>query len=216
MSKPLVIFDLDGTLLDTLASIAGAFNLSLADMNAPPTDVRAFRHMVGDGARATASRCLPDDRQTDEEIEQCLRGFQHYYSSCWSEAQPYDGIPAALESLQEGAWLAVLSNKDDAFTRLCIEHYFPGVFDLVLGYRPELGHKPDPAGGLHIMNRLKAAADDTLLVGDTATDMHTAAACKMRGLGVLWGFRDEQELRAAGADRIISHPSGLTRLLTNP
>ena len=215
MNKPLVIFDLDGTLLDTLASIAAAFNQSLGDLDAPPREVRAFRHIVGDGARVAAGRCLPDDRQTDDEIEQCMRGFQRYYASCWSEAKPYDGIKATLDSLKEAAWLAVLSNKDEAFTRRCVEHYFPGMFDQVVGYRPELGHKPDPAGGLHILNRLNVAADDSMLVGDTATDMNTAAACKMRGVGVLWGFRNEQELRAAGADHIISHPSDLTVLLKN-
>jgi len=211
--KPLVIFDLDGTLLDTQASIADAFNRSLAEMDAPARDVEEFRFIIGDGARVAASRCLPDDRQSAQEIDRCLAGFKRHYDDTWRDAGPYDGIEIMLDSLRGHAQMAVLSNKDDSFTQQCIANSFDDVFDLVLGHRPEFGLKPNPAGAQHIMQTLRVSPDDSMMVGDMAIDMKTSVACNMTGVGVLWGFRDEQELTDSGAKHIISKPSEMLKLV---
>lgn len=214
MPKPLVIFDLDGTLLDTQASIAEAFNRALAELDAPPRDVEEFRFIIGDGARVAASRCLPEERQSDQEIDQCLAGFKRHYDDTWQDAVPYDGIVDMLDGLRGKVHLAVLSNKDDAFTQQCIAHSFDDVFDSILGHRPEFGLKPDPAGALHILRTFSASPDDSMMVGDMAIDMKTSVACNITGVGVLWGFRDAPELTSAGARHIISAPSDMLNLVT--
>ncbi len=213
MNKPLVIFDLDGTLLDTQASLAEAFNRALAELNAQTRAVEEFRYIIGDGARVAASRCLPADRQSEEEVELCLERFKYHYDSTWSQASPYEGIADMLEALRPAASLAVLSNKDDVFTQQCIAHYFPESFDLVLGHKPEFGLKPDPAGALHLINSLSASTENSLFVGDMAIDMQTARRCDLAGVGVLWGFRDEPELTSAGARHIIRTPAELIHLV---
>ncbi|MBL6688837.1 MAG: HAD family hydrolase [Pseudomonadales bacterium] len=216
MRKPLVIFDLDGTLLDTQASIAEAFNRSLAELGAPPREVEEFRFIIGDGARVAASRCLPENRQSDQEIDRCLEGFKRHYDETWRDAMPYDGVNAMLASLRGQVHMAVLSNKDDPFTQQCIADSFGDTFDVVLGHRPEFGLKPDPAGAFHIMQTLSASPDDSMMVGDMAIDMKTSVACNITGVGVLWGFRDAPELISAGAKHIISAPSDLLNLVTTP
>lgn len=213
-TKPLIIFDLDGTLLDTQASLADAFNRALEEMNAPAKAVEEFRYIIGDGARIAASRCLPEERQSDDEIDRCLAGFKRHYDNTWRDAQPYPGIETLIASLRSKAHLAVLSNKDDFFTQKCISNYFEGDFDMVLGHRPEFGLKPNPAGGQHIMDILSVPANNTMLVGDMAIDMKTAVACNISGVGVLWGFRDEPELTSAGASHVIKEPSELIKLVS--
>lgn len=213
MNKPLIIFDLDGTLLDTQASLARAFNLSLAELEAPQRDVSEFRYIIGDGAKVAARRCLPEERQSNTEIERCLAGFKKHYERTWSEAQPYEGIVQMLDAVSGSAQLAVLSNKDDAFTQKCISHYFPGKFDHVVGFREEFGLKPDPSGARYLMRQASANEDNVVIVGDMAIDMNTASACNVTGVGVLWGFRDEPELSSAGARHIVAKPSELVRLV---
>lgn len=208
MNRPdLLIFDLDGTLLDTLNTIAEAFNQSLKDMGCPPHPIVDYRHIVGDGVAAAAERSLPADRR--DEIDTCIERFRHYYSENWRDARPYDGIVPLLDSLKSQAKLAVLSNKDEVFTRQIIDHALPGYFELVVGFRPPFRYKPDPASGLWIMKELNVPAGNTWFVGDTATDMRTAIACNMTGVGVLWGFRDKRELQESGATLLVQTPKAL-------
>tara|TARA_B110000503_G_scaffold40960_1_gene67402 strand:+ start:339 stop:986 length:648 start_codon:yes stop_codon:yes gene_type:complete len=202
----LIIFDLDGTLLDTLASIARAFNEALGASGYPTHPTEAFRYIIGDGASVAAQRCLPSDHQTEFDIKHCVEQFQQHYEQLWETASPYRDISTLLSSLPPEMKLAVLSNKDDRFTQRCVEHFFPDTFDYVLGYRPDIPHKPNPQGGNKLMGDLGISSASTWLIGDTATDMNTAAACKISGVGVLWGFRDKAELVSSGAKEIVDAP----------
>jgi len=209
----LIIFDLDGTLLDTLESIASAYNSALTSSGYPPHPVEDFRLIIGDGARVAAQRCLPGDRQSDSDLTQCVEQFQLHYEELWETASPYPDIVKLLASLPKELKLAVLSNKDDQFTQRCVEFFFPNTFHYVLGHRSDVPHKPDPQGGNRLMDALGVSPTSTWLVGDTATDMNTAAACKVAGVGVSWGFRDRNELISAGAEEIVDAPMQILELL---
>lgn len=209
----LIIFDLDGTLLDTLESIAQAYNSALTFSGYPTHPVEEFRRIIGDGARVAAQRCLPNDRQTESDIETCLEQFQLHYEQLWATASPYADIMKLLSSLPQNLKLAVLSNKDDRFTQHCVEHFFPDIFDYVLGHRPDIPHKPAPEGGNKLMTDLGISPSSSWLIGDTATDMNTATACGIKGVGVLWGFRDKDELISSGAEVIVDAPMQILELL---
>lgn len=213
-ASPGLIFDLDGTLLDTLESLASAYNQMLTELGYPTLPIDDYRQVIGDGVRTAVVRALPADVKDEAVIAQGMLRFKEIYQGRWHEAAPYHGIEELLANLKGSYPLAVLSNKDDAFTQQCIDHYFPGLFDSVVGFRPGLKHKPDPAGGRLVAKELGLAPEDCWMIGDTRTDMETAVACNMTGVGVLWGFRDENELRTHGATRIIAAPRDLTLLLS--
>ena len=211
-----VVFDLDGTLLDTLNSIAGAFNRSLSKMGLPGHEIDAYRHFIGDGVFRCAERCLPVALRDDRHIEELVRLERQDYAVTWKQdTAPYPGITDLLKTLQSlGIPVNVLSNKDDPFTRRCVRHFFPDIhFHCVIGYSENVPHKPDPAGCRLIVQRLGLTPEDMILVGDTRMDMETARACNMPSVGVLWGFRDLDELQEAGAGRIIRHPAELLKRL---
>ncbi len=208
------VFDLDGTLLDTLATLAQAFNTPLTEMGYAPRSVDDFRYIIGDGARVAATRCLPDDARNDENIDDLTRRFQAYYADHWQAGtSPYPGIIDAVETLAGAMPLAVLSNKDEVFTAQCVAHFFESHhFRTCVGFSEAVKHKPDPSGANVIAGELGVATNELMMIGDTATDMRTAVACNMVAVGVLWGFRDEQELLDAGAQYLVSTPGELTSL----
>ena len=211
-----VIFDLDGTLLDTLHSLAAAFNQALSEMNCPPHQTNEYKMIIGDGARVAALRCLPDDRQDEASIEDCVRRFQKIYGQSWHEnTAPYPGIPELLAALSVLTLpMGVLSNKDADFTEACVEHFFEsGTFITAVGFTETIRHKPDPGGALRIARTFSCEPDQVAFVGDTATDMNTAHACNMLAIGVLWGFRDAQELNRSGAQHLVQTPHELRELL---
>lgn len=213
MTQPALIFDLDGTLLDTLQSLAEVFNTMLSDQGFPTHSVEAYRQIIGDGVSVAVERALPDDEISAEAIDRGVAQFREIYHDNWQTARPYPGIEALIDELVGHFPLAVLSNKDDAFTQRCINHFFPGYFDVIYGHRQGFKHKPDPAMGLALCSELGVAPDLSLMIGDTATDMKTAVACGMTGVGVLWGFRERQELTDHGASYLIRSPADLTALL---
>lgn len=208
-----IIFDLDGTLLNTLADLANAFNQALIDMGCPTHPKAAYKRIIGDGARIAAMRCLPHDRQDERSIEECVDRFKTLYESAWHEAtEPYPGIPGLLAAIECDK--GVLSNKDEAFTRACVAHYFePDTFKAVIGFSDDVKHKPDPGGALLISEMFGCPPEAVIFVGDTATDMKTAQACNMLPIGVLWGFRDAQELTENGAEHLVETPKELKTLL---
>jgi len=208
----LIIFDLDGTLLNTLASIARAYNAALSSSGYPTHPIEAFRQIIGDGASVAAQRCLPSDRQSESDIKHCIEQFQQHYEQLWDTASPYQDILKLLNSLPSELKLGVLSNKDDRFTQRCVKHFFPATFDYVLGHRPDIPHKPNPQGGNKLMAALGTSSTATWLIGDTATDMNTAAACKVAGVGVLWGFRSRDELVSSGAEETVDAPMQILEL----
>lgn len=211
-----LVFDLDGTLLDTLAGHAQSFNRALARLNMPMHDIDAYRYFIGEGAKTCAVRALPASHS--HLADQCVAYFKDDYAKTWHETTfPYPGVDNLLLALvQQNMALAVLSNKDDAFTQQMILRCFPGIqFSCVAGYgfKDTVKHKPDTSGPLLISETLKVNLNGLLMIGDTATDMATAIASGMMPVGVLWGFRSEQELVNAGALHLIASPEALLKLL---
>lgn len=211
-----ILFDLDGTLLDTLEDLAVAANRALVSLGLPAHPVAAYRLFVGDGLRILAERLLPEAQRTVTLIDALVAAFEREYSRNWNKrSTPYAGIPEMLDQLtDDGYRLSVLSNKPDAFTRLCVEQLLPRwTFAPLLGQRSGVPKKPDPAGALEIAAELALKPAEVLYLGDTATDMLTARAAGMEAIGVLWGFRAADELREAGARHLIGHPAELAPLL---
>ncbi len=211
-----IVFDLDGTLLNTLKSIANAFNRSLLQMGFPTHDIESYRLFVGDGVYRCAERCLPAEQRTTKNINQLVEIERQDYATGWKlDAMPYEGISDLLESAEANSLkLAVLTNKDDQFAQQCVSYFFPTTpFSSIIGHSEKIPHKPDPAGGMLIANQLDLAPRELVMVGDTNIDIHTAKACNMVSVGVLWGFRERKELVDAGADKIITHPNELLGIL---
>lgn len=214
-----VLFDLDGTLLDTLNDLADAGNRVLAARSLPIHPVEAYRYFVGDGVATLVERILPPSHRTAGEIARNVEAFQQEYAGNWdAHSAPYAGIAEMLDALTAaGLRLAVLSNKPEAFTRLCVERLLPDwPFAPVFGQRAGVPKKPDPAGALAAARELRLAPQEVLYVGDTSIDMRTARAAGMDAVGVLWGFRDAEELRQAGAGMLISAPAELLPIALSP
>ena len=211
-----ILFDLDGTLLDTLEDLATAANRALGTLGLPAHPTDAYRVFVGDGLRTLAERILPGEQRSAAQVDALVAAFEREYSRTWNErTAPYAGVPEMLDRLTAGgSRLSVLSNKPDAFTRLCVEQLLPHwTFAPLYGQRPGVPRKPDPAAALAIAVELGLDPAEVLYLGDTATDMHTARAAGMAAVGVLWGFRSADELHAAGARHLITHPGELAPLL---
>ena len=209
-----VVFDLDGTLLDTLADIADAANRVLVKHGLAAHELDSYRQFVGEGVRVLFERSLPREACTSERVTACADDFRQAYAECWNiRTHPYDGVEELLSALVDrNVRLAVLSNKPDNFTKACVREYFPKFsFEAVLGQRDGVPRKPDPAGALEIAAIMDLAPDQFLYVGDTAVDMQTALAAEMFPVGVLWGFRPLTELHAGGARAVIEHPAELLR-----
>jgi phosphoglycolate phosphatase len=214
--KKAVIFDLDGTLADTIEDLAGAMNRSLRERGLPEHDFGKYKLMVGDGFRSLVVRALPEASRIDGPIQEIWTEAAAYYARrCLDMTRPYPGVPELLSALAgKGLALAVLSNKPDELTRQVTLGLFPDVpFGLVRGETAEFPRKPDPASALDACARLGAASSEALYLGDTAVDMRTARAAGIFALGASWGFRGEAELRAAGADAILASPLDLLEYL---
>lgn len=211
-----VVFDLDGTLLDTLEDLGDAVNRVLADHGFPAHPMDAYRYFVGEGSAVLVERALPESDRGSDVYRECLAAFMADYDRSWKvKTRLYDGISAMLDSLTAlGIDLAILSNKSHEFTVKCVQDLLSEwQFKAVFGLRDDVPRKPDPAGALEISRLLGATPDRMLYLGDTATDMQTAVSCGMFPVGVLWGFRDREELLENGAKVLIQHPRELLRLV---
>ncbi|NIQ39638.1 MAG: HAD-IA family hydrolase [Proteobacteria bacterium] len=211
-----VLFDLDGTLLDTLEDLGNAVNRVLAKRGFPPHSIESYRHFIGDGAALLISRALPEERRDDESIQSCLEEFRRDYSRSWRvKTKAYDGVTEMLKSLKaRGLKMAILSNKPDDFTKRSVKALLPHrVFRAVLGEREGIPRKPHPAGALEVAERLRVPPRDFLYLGDSSVDMKTAIAAGMTPIGVLWGFRSAKELLDGGAHRLIERPEEVISLL---
>jgi phosphoglycolate phosphatase len=211
-----VVFDLDGTLLDTLDDLSDSMNAVLAREGCSPHPADAYRYFVGDGIETLVRRALPAEQHSPERLARCMAAMQEEYGRRWDlHTRPYPGVPQLLDALEARAVpKAVFSNKPDAFTRLTVERLLsPWRFDPVRGARPGVPHKPDPTGALDIAACLGVAPQQCLYVGDTNTDMRTARAAGMYPVGVTWGFRTADELQESGAARLLHQPGELLELL---
>ena len=213
MSRRGVIFDLDGTLANTLETIAGVVNYALNEMGFEPHPVDTYRGMVGDGIVKLCERALPADRQ-DAVPELLVTARDRYREKRSEGASLYEGVAPLLEALAgRGARLGVLSNKPHELTLGTLDDLgVTGHFHYALGATDRFPPKPDPAGAHHVLERLGTQRERTLYVGDTATDMQTARAAGLIAVGVLWGFRGRDELVAHGDVHVVGHPSELVAL----
>lgn len=212
-----ILFDLDGTLLDTLPDIAASANRVLASFGFPQHAIDDFRDYIGEGMSIMYARALPAPAAGDEKlIQRCAAMHREEYGAGWNvQTRPFDGIPELLSALADrNIRTAVLSNKPDRFTQLCIDEYFPpGSFEIVLGHRDEFPLKPDPASALHVAATIDVAPDEVIFLGDTKVDMQTARSAGMFAVGAAWGYRSRAEMLAAGGQAIIDHPRQLIKRL---
>ena len=211
-----VLFDLDGTLLDTLEDLADSMNTVLEEQHFPVHPVDAYRYFVGDGMKELARRVLPAAKRDDAMVAINVELMSAEYAKRWNrKTKPYPGMEEALDKLTaDGIRMAVLSNKPDAFTKKMIPALLPRWdFSPVIGARPGVPVKPDPQAALEIAGLLQLSPSRIMYVGDTAIDMKTANAAGMYAVGVAWGFRTIDELRQNGAKAIVHEPGELLDLL---
>jgi len=211
-----VIFDLDGTLINSLQDIADSMNAVLSAKGFKIYDYDSYRYFVGRGLRNLVSQVLPVEERSEENITVVYGDLmKEYEKNLITKTTLYQGVPAMLDELKARNFkLAVLSNKDDGFTnKIAGELLSKWSFDVILGLRSGIPRKPDPTGALIVSKTLNVAPEDTLYLGDTGIDMHTALAAGMHPVGVTWGFRTRKELTENGAEAIINIPGELFQLL---
>ena len=210
------LFDLDGTLLDTLEDIVNAVNRVLAGKGFPTHELDVYRYFVGDGSAMLINRALPEEKRTDDVIRGCLKQFlEDYGRNLNIKTKPFEGIPEMLDALKDrGLKMAILSNKPHELTKQCATKLLSNWnFDVVIGQRNGVPPKPDPAGALEVADRLNIPPADFLYVGDSGVDMKTAVASGMFPVGVLWGFRSMGELKDNGSLALVDHPSEILSFL---
>jgi len=207
MNTRLAIFDLDGTLLDTIDDLAAAVDRTLAVRNLPRHTTEAYRLMVGGGIRKLILRALPEELRTDDYADRCLPDFIRFYTDNIDVCtRPYPGIEELIAELpRRGVKIAVASNKFQAGTERLVARFFPQAdFVAVCGNRDGMPLKPDAAVVESIMSRTGVDRAGTVMIGDSGVDMTTARNASIRSIGVEWGFRSREELVEAGAERIVA------------
>ncbi len=216
MTTKLAIFDLDGTLLNTIGDLAEAANHMLALRDLPQHDYPTYCTFVGNGIMRLVERALPEELRTTEYVAAARRDFLDYYiEHIDQKTAPYAGITELLSALQaRGIRLAVASNKFQAGTEKLIRAYFPEIdFEVVFGQRPDVPLKPDPAVVEEILTLTGVAREEVLYVGDSGVDMLTAHAAGVRSVGVTWGFRSREELVECAAEHIVEHAEEILSLV---
>jgi phosphoglycolate phosphatase len=213
-----LLFDLDGTLLDTLDDIADSANYALEASGYPRHPVSAYRYFVGQGADNLVKNIVPEMARTAEHLASIKEIYSERYAGHFMDkTRPYDGITAAIGELKKiPVKLAVISNKPELATKAAIAAAFaPGLFDVVAGGRDGVPLKPDPAAVYNILGELGASPDETMFVGDTTVDLQTAGNAGCVSVGVMWGFRPEEisAARNRGADFVIESPAELVDLV---
>lgn len=216
MSYKAIIFDLDGTLVDSLADLADAANFALSCFGQPTHSTETLKTMIGDGTRTFISRALPQNRQ--DLVEQVLvKMREKYIDICLNNTHPYKGIKETLDELKKhGIKMAVITNKDQKMSEKIISHFFGNYFQIVMGTVDAVPLKPDTKAVLYVLDRFGVKTDSALFVGDSNIDIKTAKAAGITSIGVKWGFRSEQELVEAGANFIINSPNELLNILDRP
>ena len=219
----LIIFDLDGTLINTIDDLGQACNHALSACGFPTHKIEDYPKLVGNGINRLIERALPEEHRNETTVLRLREYFVPYYDAHNCDlTRPYDGIPELLQSLKAaGHTLAVASNKYQAATEKIVAHFFPGTFDVVLGERIGVPRKPDPQIVYDILSLLhpvsssilKEELEEVLSIGDSLVDAETAHAAKATLVLCTWGFCTEQQLRTAQPKYMIQHPSELLNIL---
>ena len=211
-----VLFDLDGTLIDTLEDLGDSVNRVLTRKGFPTHTMDAYRYFVGDGALKLITRALPERERDNETVMASLDAFREDYGHNWNvKTKPYEGIVEMLDMLTvHDMKMAILSNKPHDFTEQCVSQFLPKwSFQVVMGQKEPFPLKPDPGGALEVSRRLGVPPAEILYLGDTSIDMNTAKAAGMFPVGVLWGFRPAEELKESGALVLMEKPIDIMNIL---
>lgn len=214
--KQLVIFDLDGTLLNTIADLAASTNYALTQNNFPTHATEAYNYFVGNGINKLFERALPEGEKTEENIRRMREVFLPYYDKHHTvHSKPYPGIPELLTTLQnKGVKLAVASNKYQSATEDLIHRFFPEIrFEIVLGQREGIPPKPNPSIVNEILAHTGVSKEDTLYVGDSGVDMQTTINSQIDAVGVTWGFRPRQELESFHPKYIVDEAMEIASII---
>ncbi|GET28720.1 HAD family hydrolase [Prolixibacter sp. SD074] len=210
-----IIFDLDGTLLDTIEDIADSMNRVLRENDLPTHDTEAYQLFTGSGIKNMVRKALPESHRDEATIQAYFETMYNLYKeNCVNKTKPYDGITDMLDELaSRNLKLAILSNKADEMTQKTARALLPAeYFDIISGLTDEALKKPNPQKALQMSNDMGVDPKEMIYVGDTDVDMQTASNAGMYAVGVLWGFRGEEELRANGAQKVLKNSSELMDL----
>ena len=210
MTCKAVLFDMDGTVLDTLDDLADSVNRSLAEFSLPSVETSVVSRNLGNGAAYLIRHCVPQDTP-DKLYEQVLAFYKPWYDAhCRIKTRPYEGIPELMRDLKaQGLRLAIISNKPDPAVQELAAFFFPGLAEIVVGESPSIRRKPSPDTVLAAVSRMGLAVDDCVYVGDSEVDIETARNAGMSCTSVTWGFRDEKVLVSSGATRLAHTPTEL-------
>lgn len=211
------IFDLDGTLLNTLDDLANACNYALNKFSFPTHEVEKYKTFIGNGIYKLVERAVPDNKEDDETVGKVLEVFSDYYNEHMMDmTKPYDGIINLLDELRmKGIKLGVVSNKKHEFTIEIVNKYFGDRFDIVFGHRENYKEKPDPSSVLEIIEKLDVLKSECIYIGDSNVDVITARNSGIECIGVSWGFRGKEELAKAGADYLADNIIELRDIIIN-
>lgn len=210
-----VIFDLDGTLVNSLHDIADSMNTVLKNHDYPTHSYDEHQSFIGSGIRSLVSKSLPLTHNNEKQIDSCFHSMiEVYRDNCTHKTKPYDGIIELLDSLKSrDIKLSVLSNKADALTKKITSSLFPNYFDPVIGLSNEAHKKPNPFVAVEISKTLGIKPEEIIYIGDTGIDMQTANNANMFAVGVLWGYRPKEELTSNGAKYLLKNPLDLMEIL---
>lgn len=209
------IFDLDGTLLNTISDLSKACNVALSTFGYPEHDEATYKTYVGNGIYKLIERSVPEAVRDKEHVLQVKAVFDDYYAAhSLDQTKPYDGICSLLKKLkEEGIICGVVTNKAHAYAVHLVDLFFGELIDDTLGQREGVPTKPDPQGVLELMAHFKASPKECLYIGDSNVDMQTAEAAQIDSVGVLWGFRSKEELEQAGATFLVENTKALEAIL---
>lgn len=214
MKTELAIFDMDGTILDTLGDIKGSMNAALAANGFPVRTLTEVRRFVGNGIAKLVERAVPAGTSPADTAKVLADFAAHYKLHCADTTKPYDGVREMLTALRAGGVrTAVVSNKADFAVQSLAGDYFPGLFDLVLGEKAGVAKKPAPDMVEAVLTALDVPRSRTVYIGDSEVDVATAKNARLSGVFVTWGFRTPEVLRAAGGEALVDTPAALLRLL---
>lgn len=215
MKYKAVLFDLDGTLVNSLKDIADSINFVLQESNLPTHSYEVINNFIGSGLHVLVTKALPTTHRDDETITKYFEAMMTIYGkNCTNKTIAYDGVMELLDSLQaKNIKLAILSNKADELTKKIGNTLFPNYFEIVMGLKSESTKKTNPIAALEISAALDCKPEEILYVGDSGIDMQTAKNARMFAVGVLWGYRPKEELVTEGAQALIEHPLELLKLL---